>query len=95
MGFFAGTYILGTFFSLIFMQLPKVFRLRASESSNITLEKLIHLIIETVGWFLLILSLVFLVDKYLTDYKKLFFCGMYVALAFHIGTLLNLYRKPS
>ncbi|MCY3826320.1 MAG: hypothetical protein OXG10_02905 [Candidatus Dadabacteria bacterium] len=94
-GFFAGTYILGTFFSLVFMQLPEVFRSRASGSSEVPVQRLAHLILETIGWFLLLLSLIFLVNKYLADYQKLFLCGIYVALAFHIGTLLNLYGRPS
>ena len=94
-GFFAGTYILGTFFSLIFMQLPEIFRSRASGSTEVSVQKLVHLILETVGWFLLLISLIFLVNKYLAGYQKLFLCGVYVALAFHIGTLLNLYGRPS
>lgn len=95
LGFLAGTYILGTFFSLVFMQLPEVFRSRASGSSEVPVQRLVHLILETIGWFLLLLSLIFLVNKYLAGYQKLFLCGIYVALAFHIGTLLNLYGRPS
>ena len=95
LGFFAGTYILGTFFSLVFMQLPETFRSRASGSTEVSVQKLAHLILETVGWFLLLISLIFLVNKYLAGYQKLFLCGIYVALAFHIGTLLNLYGRPS
>ncbi len=94
-GFFAGTYILGNFFSLVFMQLPEVFRSRASGSPEVPVQRLVHLILETAGWFLLLLSLIFLVNKYLAGYQKLFLCGVYVALAFHIGTLLNLYGRPS
>ncbi len=94
-GFFAGTYILGIFFSLVFMQLPEVFRSRASGGSEVPVQRLAHLILETIGWFLLLLSLIFLVNKYLAGYQKLFLCGIYVALAFHIGTLLNLYGRPS
>ena len=94
-GFFAGTYILGTFFSLVFMQLPETFRSRASGSPEVSVQRLVHLILETVGWFLLLISLIFLVDKYLAGYQKLFLCGIYVAVAFHIGTLLNLYGRPS
>lgn len=94
-GFFAGTYILGTFFSLVFMQLPETFRSRASGSTEVSVQRLVHLILETVGWFLLLISLIFLVNKYLGGYQKLFLCGIYVALAFHIGTLLNLYGRPS
>ena len=94
-GFFAGTYILGTFFSLVFMQLPEIFRSRTSGSPEVSVQRLVHLILETVGWFLLLISLIFLVNKYLAGYQKLFLCGVYVALAFHIGTLLNLYGRPS
>jgi len=94
-GFFAGTYILGTFFSLVFMQLPEIFRSRASGSPEVSVQSLVHLILETVGWFLLLISLIFLVNKYLAGYQKLFLCGIYVALAFHVGTLLNLYGRPS
>lgn len=95
LGFFVGTYILGTFFSLVFVQLPDVFRSRARGSSEVPVQRLAHLVLETVGWFLLLLSLIFLVNKYLADYQKLFLCGIYVALAFHVGTLLNLYGRPS
>ncbi len=95
LGFFAGTYILGAFFSLLFIQLPEVFRSRAAGSSEVPVQKLAHLISETAGWLLLLISLIFIVNKYLAGYQKLFLCGIYVALAFHIGTLLDLYRRPS
>ena len=95
LGFFAGTYILGNFFSLVFMQLPEIFRSRVGGNSKVSVQRLVHLALETAGWFLLLLSLVFLVNKYLAGYQKLFLCGIYVSLAFHIGTLLNLYGRPS
>lgn len=95
LGFSAGTYILGTFFSLVLIQLPEVFRSRASGSPQVPVQRLVHLALETLGWSLLLLSLIFLANKYLPSYQKLFFCGICVALAFHIGTLLNLYgRRP-
>ena len=93
LGFSAGTYILGTFFSLVFIQLPEVLRSRASGSPQVSVQRLVNLVLKTVGWPLLLLLLIFLVNKYFAFYQKLFFCGIYVALAFHIGTLLNLYGK--
>lgn len=93
LGFSAGTYILGTFFSLAFIQLPEAFRSRASGSPQVSVKRLVHLALKTVGWPLLLLLLIFLVNNYLASYQKLFFCGIYVALAFHIGTLLNLYGR--
>ncbi len=95
LGFSAGTYILGTFLSLVFMQWPEALRSRTSGSPQVPVRKLLRLASETVGWFLLLLSLIFLVNKYLDAYQKLFLCGIYVALAFHIGTLLNLYERRS
>lgn len=95
LGFSAGTYILGTFFSLVFVQLPEIFRSRASGSPQVPVQRLVHLLLETLGWSLLLLSLIFLVNKYLASYQKLIFCGISVALAFHIGTLLNLYGRRS
>lgn len=93
LGFSAGTYILGTFFSLILIQLPEVLRSRTSGSPKMPVQRLVHLVLKTVGWPLLLLLLILLVNNYFASYQKLFFCGIYVALAFHIGTLLNLYGR--
>ena len=95
-GFFLGTYIIGNFLLLVFMELPGVFRSCFGESpQRSSLKELLHLLLETIGWFLLLLSLVFLVEKYLPGYQKIFLCGICVSFAFHLQTLIGLYRKRS
>ncbi len=95
LGFFSGTYILGNFFSRAFIKLPEVLRGTPSEKSELSPKAVTLLLLETIGWLLLLISLIFLIGRYFADYQKIFLCGIYVSLAFHIGTLLSFYRKPS
>lgn len=90
LGFFLGTLILGNFFFLVFMKLP---HLLGAESKT-PVRTLVHFFLETFGWLLMLVALVFLFRKYLPGHQVLFYCGICVALAFHAGTLLRLHGRP-
>ena len=90
LGFLLGTFILGNFFFLVFMKLPQL--LRAEPKTPV--RTLGHFFLEMLGWILMLTALVFLFRKYLPGHQALFYCGICVALAFHVGTLLKLYGKP-
>ncbi len=90
LGFLLGTFILGNFFFLVFMKLPQL--MRAEPKTPV--RTLGHFFLETFGWILLLAALVFLFRKYLPGHEVLFYCGICVALAFHVGSLLKFYGKP-
>lgn len=90
-GFLLGTLILGNFFSLAFLKLPGLF----TATPKTPVRLLVHFTMETLGWCLALVSIVFLANKYLTGHQLLFYCGVCVSLAFHIGTLFELYGKSS
>ncbi len=94
-GFFTGTIMIGEFLALVFMEIPKVFRSSLGASSRNSLKVLLPLILKAIGCFLLLLLLILLVGKYLFGYLKVFLCGVFIASAFHAGTLLSLYGKRS
>lgn len=91
LGFLLGTLMLGNFFSLAFLKLPGLF----TATPKTPVRLLVHFTMETLGWCLALVSIVFLVNKYLADYQLLFYCGICISLAFHVGTLLDLYGKSS
>ena len=90
LGFFLGTLILGNFFFLVFMKLPQLL----GAEPKTPMRTLGHFFLETFGWLLMLVALVFLFRKHLPGHQVLFYCGICVALAFHVGTLARLHGKP-